>query len=355
MPCTATPRLRARCTAGWSSSASRSAPMKRTWCPSRNTPPLHKACKARRPRRARLPPGRPTSSASTAWCRRSRRRRGCVRPCSMKWCASWTRGWRRIGAPPRTPASKRPSGRSAALRNSTNRRSRAAATTLLRPWLGIRAVLRSVLDAELLDLARDGVAAHAEEVGRFDAPTAGARKRAADERALELTPEGIEDAGVAAREAALGLVLERCKPVRRCARRLLAKFRRQVADVDHLPRRHHGEPVAEVLELAHVAGKCEAREVPERVVREPLGLDAELPRAHGEEVTREERDVFATLAQARQAQPDHVQAMVEILAEAAIAHALLEVLVRGGDHPHVDLPLLVAADAIEGAIREHAQ
>ena len=47
--------------------------------------------------------------------------------------------------------------------------------------------------------------------------------------------------------------------------------------------------------------------------------------------------------------------MIEILAEAPFAHALLEVLVRGGDHAHIDLDLLVAADAIEGAIREHAQ
>ena len=61
------------------------------------------------------------------------------------------------------------------------------------------------------------------------------------------------------------------------------------------------------------------------------------------------------LAQARQAQADHVQAVVEVLAERALAHARLEVLVRGGDHAHVRLERLVAADAVELAVGEHAQ
>ena len=47
--------------------------------------------------------------------------------------------------------------------------------------------------------------------------------------------------------------------------------------------------------------------------------------------------------------------MVEVLAERAFAHALLEVLVRGRDHAHVGLDLLMAADAVEGAVGEHAQ
>ena len=75
----------------------------------------------------------------------------------------------------------------------------------------------------------------------------------------------------------------------------------------------------------------------------------------GEEMPRQQRNVLGALAQARQAQADDVEAMVEVLAERALAHALLEVLVRGGDHPHVDLHLLVAADAIEAAVRQHAQ
>jgi hypothetical protein len=56
-----------------------------------------------------------------------------------------------------------------------------------------------------------------------------------------------------------------------------------------------------------------------------------------------------------QAQPDHVQAVVQIFAEQAVAHALFQVLVGGGDHAHVRLDRLVPADAVEVAIGQHAQ
>ena len=66
-------------------------------------------------------------------------------------------------------------------------------------------------------------------------------------------------------------------------------------------------------------------------------------------------DILAPLAQRRNAHTDHVQAMVEIVAERAVAHAALQVLVRRGDHPHVRLQLLVAADPVKRSVREHAQ
>jgi len=74
-----------------------------------------------------------------------------------------------------------------------------------------------------------------------------------------------------------------------------------------------------------------------------------------EEMLRQKRDVLRALAQVRQPQADDVQPVVEVLAESALPHALLEVLVRGRDHPDVDLDLLVAADAVEGAVGQHAQ
>src|SRR3954464_10260776 len=93
----------------------------------------------------------------------------------------------------------------------------------------------------------------------------------------------------------------------------------------------------------------------ERIVRQALRLDAKLLRARGEKVARKKRNVFAALAQAGQPQPNHVQSMIEVLAEASIAHALLEILMRGCDHAHVGLDLLMAADAIEGTVGEDAK
>jgi hypothetical protein len=47
--------------------------------------------------------------------------------------------------------------------------------------------------------------------------------------------------------------------------------------------------------------------------------------------------------------------VVQVFAEQAVAHALLEVLVGGGDHAHIGLHRLVPADAVEVAVRQHAQ
>ncbi len=52
---------------------------------------------------------------------------------------------------------------------------------------------------------------------------------------------------------------------------------RQVLRFDHLGRRHHGQPVADVLELAHVAGKAEGCAAGCSAASEiALGLDAQL-------------------------------------------------------------------------------
>ena len=47
--------------------------------------------------------------------------------------------------------------------------------------------------------------------------------------------------------------------------------------------------------------------------------------------------------------------MVEVFAELAVAHSLLQVLVGGGDDADIGLDRGVAADAVEVAVGEHAQ
>ena len=132
-------------------------------------------------------------------------------------------------------------------------------------------------------------------------------------------------------------------------------FRRQVFGFDHLRRRHDGQPVADVFKLAHVAGKVEEAELLQRLVGDALGLDAELLGALLHEVARQHEDVFAALAQGRQAQADHVEAVKQVFAEGAVFDALLEVLVGGGDDAHVGLDGVVPADAVEVPVAEHAQ
>ena len=74
-----------------------------------------------------------------------------------------------------------------------------------------------------------------------------------------------------------------------------------------------------------------------------------------EEGVDQERDVLLALAQRRHGDVDDVQAVEEVVAEFALAHQFLEVLVGGGDEADVGLDGLVAADALEDAGIEHAQ
>ena len=92
-----------------------------------------------------------------------------------------------------------------------------------------------------------------------------------------------------------------------------------------------------------------------RFGRERLRLDAELVRGRAQVVIQQLRDVLAPLAQRRHVDADHVQPVQQVLAELALAHALVEILVSRRDHAHVDAHRDLSADAIELALREHAQ
>ena len=145
----------------------------------------------------------------------------------------------------------------------------------------------------------------------------------------------------------------------RCSGRAIAlplrQFQRQVLDFHRLARRHHGDPVAQVFQLAHIAGQIEAAEKLHRRFAHALGFHAQLARALHQKVAHQDGDILAPLPQTGQAQPDHVQAVIQVFTEQAVAHALLEVLVRGRNDAHVGLHRLVPADAIEMAIGQHAQ
>ncbi|MCY1350908.1 hypothetical protein D9M69_371540 [compost metagenome] len=67
------------------------------------------------------------------------------------------------------------------------------------------------------------------------------------------------------------------------------------------------------------------------------------------------RDVLAAVGQAWDVDADDVQAMEQVLAEFALAHQVFQVLVGGGDDPHVDLHRRVPADPVELAVGQHAQ
>ena len=73
------------------------------------------------------------------------------------------------------------------------------------------------------------------------------------------------------------------------------------------------------------------------------------------EVPDQMRDVPAPLAQRRQLDADPLQAVVQILPEAALGYELLERLVGRGDYTRVDRDRLLTADADDLTLLERAQ
>src|SRR6185436_8616427 len=109
-------------------------------------------------------------------------------------------------------------------------------------------------------------AAPAQPLCRLEPMPAGVGERAQDERALEFAQETIADTLFAARERLCKLAVERGVPIdlagaaARRGRGGLAHLGGQVGDIDPLARRHHGDPMAQVLELPYVSWKREGCE-----------------------------------------------------------------------------------------------
>ncbi len=70
---------------------------------------------------------------------------------------------------------------------------------------------------------------------------------------------------------------------------------------------------------------------------------------------REQRYVFAALAQGRHLEGDDVEAVVQIAPELPFAHRLLQVPVRRRDYANVHAYRARAADSLERALLKYAQ
>src|SRR5262249_24186396 len=66
-------------------------------------------------------------------------------------------------------------------------------------------------------------------------------------------------------------------------------------------------------------------------------------------------NIVKALAQWRQPNTGHIDAMEEILAEPALANVLFQVAVGGDDHANVNLDRLIAADALYFSLFKHAK
>ena len=115
------------------------------------------------------------------------------------------------------------------------------------------------------------------------------------------------------------------------------------------------EAFGDIAQLAHIARPVIGHQPLVYMGIHGRSLLAVACRRHQQEMLEQQRDVFPSLAQRRDFQGHHIEAVVEILAERAARGGLAQVDLAGGDDADVEVDGTVRADALEGALLQHAQ
>src|SRR5690606_28076433 len=126
----------------------------------------------------------------------------------------------------------------------------------------------------------------------------------------------------------------------------------QVIKADHAAVGHRRSTKDDVLQLAHIAGPAIAEQRRQGGGGEAAGWPLDLVARQYEEMARQQQDVFATLAQWRDIQVEHVEAIEQVLAKGAGADQLFQVAVGGAEDAYVDPDLALATDPPEAALAE---
>jgi len=129
----------------------------------------------------------------------------------------------------------------------------------------------------------------------------------------------------------------------------------QVARVDLVPLAHDAGPLDAVVQLPDTALPRMAQQRGAGAGGEqPHGL-ATIARLVDQEALGQPKDVLRPLAKRRHLQVNHVDAVVQILAEASLLHEVLEVLVRCADDAEVHGQRDFRPQPLHLAVLEHAQ
>ena len=110
---------------------------------------------------------------------------------------------------------------------------------------------------------------------------------------------------------------------------------RTASRVDAALRRQDGQPLDQVLQLAHVARPGVLLQRLQAGIRAASRRAAVAPVVLVHEEACQQRDVAAAFAQGRDGDAHHVEPVPQVFAELALVHHLLQVAVGGRDHPHV--------------------
>src|SRR5215469_11473801 len=122
------------------------------------------------------------------------------------------------------------------------------------------------------------------------------------------------------------------------------KFRREMVGLDADLRADNDQALDQIPEFADVAGPGITEKNFKRAVREFARALAVSGAKFVEEVAGKNRNVFLAVAQRRNKEGNDVEAIEQILAEAAVRDFLFEILVGGGDDADVHADGLIRAD-----------
>src|SRR5262249_22324834 len=105
---------------------------------------------------------------------------------------------------------------------------------------------------------------------------------------------------------------------------------------DRTPGQDDG-PLDDVLQLSNVARPGVRAQAPQRRLRDLLDAPADARRELGHQEVDQQRQVFPAFAEGRQVDREDAEAVVEVLAEGAVADGPEQVAVGGGQDAHVRL------------------
>src|SRR5215471_4644100 len=114
-------------------------------------------------------------------------------------------------------------------------------------------------------------------------------------------------------------------------------------------------PLDDVLKLSDVSGPRITLESAHDFCRHPLDVPVHAPLPLVNEMPHKKRDVFTPLAQWRDPDGKHTQAIVEVAAEPAFCDLALEILMCGGNDPYVYLPGVRGSDALEISLFQNTE
>src|ERR1700684_1097716 len=126
-----------------------------------------------------------------------------------------------------------------------------------------------------------------------------------------------------------------------------AKIRRNVLGPNLAARRGDGKTATRIHQLANVARPIEVYERGFGRSRHQFWLDAKFLPGDRQIVTQQLRNILAPLAQGWNLDPNHIEAVQQILAKVPGLNAHLEILMSRGDDADVDFHRSLSADTVE--------